>query len=148
MDRPHPRSQGGLQISSLPIMVHIQIVNSALRCLTRVAPVAVPDAVTASFFSHTPNPLQNMIIDSAHFLQLSYHCMGVWRHTPVQHLEVGETLVVHYRRHGQCVGQVSSTSSKTVTLLINDGKATINNNTEFISLFPSTRTIHTPVCHT
>ena len=96
MDRPHPRSQGGLEISSLPIMVQVQIINSALRCLTRVARVAVADAVTASLLLHTPNPLQNMIIDSAYFLQLSYHTMGVWRHTPVQHLQAGETLVVHY----------------------------------------------------
>ena len=136
MDRPQPRSQGGREISSLPIMVHVQIVNSALRCLTRVAPVAVADAVTASLFSHTPNPLQNMIIDSAHFLQLSYHSMGVWRHTPVQHLQAGETLVVHYRKHGQCIGQVSSTSSKTATLLFHDGTATINNDTNFTSHFP------------
>ena len=92
MDRPHPRSQGGLEISSLPIIVHVRIVNSALRCLTRVAPLAVAGAVNASLFSHTSNPLQNMIIDSAHFLQLSYHSMGVWRHTPVQDLQVGETL--------------------------------------------------------
>ena len=117
-------------------MVHVQIVNSALRCLTRVAPVAVADAVTASLFSHTPNPLQNMIIDSAHFLQLSYHSMGVWRHTPVQHLQAGETLVVHYRKHGQCVGQVSSTSSKTATLLFHDKTATINNDTNWTSHFP------------
>ena len=136
MDRHQPRSQGGLEISSLPIMVHVQIVNSALRCLTRVAPVAVADAVTVLLFSHTPNPLQNMIIDSAHFLQLSYHSMGVWQHTPVQHLQAGETLVVHYRKHGQCVGQVSSTSSKTATLLFHDGMATINNDTNFTSHFP------------
>ena len=136
MDRPHPRSQGGLEISSLPIMLHVQIVNSALRCLTRVAPVAVAGAVTASLFSHTANPLQNMIIDSAHFLQLSYHSMGVWRHTPVQHLQAGENHVVHYRRRGQCVGQVSSTSSKTATLQFHDGRATINNDTNFTSHFP------------
>ena len=135
MDRPHPGSQGGLEITSLPIMVHVQIVNSALRCLTRVAPVAVDDAVTASLFSHTPNALQNMIIDSAHFLQLSYHCMGVWWHTPVQHLQAGETLVVHYRKHGRCVGQVSSTSSKTATLLFHDGTAAINKDTCFTSHF-------------
>ena len=58
--------------------------------------MAVADALTTLFFLHTPNPLQNMIIDSAHFLQLSYHSMGVWRHTPVQHLQAGKTLVVHY----------------------------------------------------
>ena len=136
MNRPHPRSQGGLEISSLPIMVHVQIVNSAVPCLTRVAPVAVADAVTASFFSHTPNSLQNTIIDSAHFLQLSYHSMGVWRHTAVQHLQAGETLVVHYQKRGQCVDQVSSTSSKTATLLFHDGTATINNDTNFTSHFP------------
>ena len=96
MDHHLPRSQGGLEISSLPIMVHEQTVNSALRSLTRVALVAVADAITASLSSHAPNPLQNMIIDSAHFLQLSYHSMGVWRHTPVQHLQARETLVVHY----------------------------------------------------
>ena len=84
MDRPHSRSQGGLEISFLPFTVRVRIVSLALRCLTRVAPVAVADVVTASLFSHTPNPLQHMIIDSAHFLQLSYHSMGVWRHTPVQ----------------------------------------------------------------
>ena len=136
MDCPHPCCIGGLEISSLPIVVHVQIVNSALRCLTRVAPVAVADAVTASLFSHTTNPLQNMIIDRAHFLQLSYHSMGVWRHTPVQHLHVGETLVVHYRKHRQCIGQVSSTSSKTATLLFHDGTATINNDTNFSLHFP------------
>ena len=95
MDRPHPRSQGGLEISSLSIMVHIHIVNSAIPCLTRVAKVAVTDAVTASLFSHTPNTPQNMIIDGALFLQLSYHSMGVWRHTPLQNLQAGEALVVH-----------------------------------------------------
>ena len=136
MDRPHPRSQGGLEISFLPIMAHIQIVNSAIRCLTRVAPAAVTEAVTALLFSHTPNPLQNMIIDSAHFLHLSYHSMGVWRHTPVHHLQAGETLVVHYRKHGQCVGGVSSTASKTATLHFHDGTATINNDTNFTSHFP------------
>ena len=56
MDRPQPRSQGRLEISSLPIMVRVKTVNSALRCLTRVAPVTVADAVTASLFSHTPTP--------------------------------------------------------------------------------------------
>ena len=117
-------------------MVHVQIVNSNIRCLIRVAPVAVADAVTASSFSHTPSPLQNMIIDSAHFLQLNYHSMGVWRRSPVHHLQAGETLVVHYRKHRQCVGQVSSTSSKTATLLFDDGTATINNDTNFTSHFP------------
>ena len=136
MDRPHPRSQGGLDLSSPPIMVHVQIVNSAIRCLTRVAPVAVANAVTASLFSHTPKPLQDMIIDSAHFLQLSYHSMGVWGHTPVQHLQQGKTLVVHYRLHGQCVGCVSCTTSKTATLQFHDGTATINNDTNFTSHFP------------
>ena len=136
MDRPHPCSQGGLEISSLPIMFHVPIVNSALRCLSRVAPAAVADLVTVSLFLRTANPLQNMIIDSARFLQVSYHTMGVWRHTPVQHLQAGETLVVHYREHGHCDGEVFSTSSKTGTLLFHDGTATINNDTNFTSHFP------------
>ena len=136
MDSPHPRFQGGLEISSPPIMVHVQIVNSALRCLSRVALLAVADAVTVSVSSRTPNPLQKMIIDSAHFLRLSYHSMGVWRHTPVQHLQAGETLVVNCRKHGQCVGHVSSARSKTPTLQFHDRTATINNDTKFTSHFP------------
>ena len=135
MDRPHPRSQGGLDISSLPIMVHVQIVNSAIRCLTRVAPAAIAEMVTASLFSHTPDPLQDMILDSAHFLQLSYHSMAVWRNTPVQHLQTGETLVVHYRKHGKRVGRVSSATSKTATLEFHDGTATMNKETNFTSHF-------------
>ena len=120
MDRPHACSQGGLDISSLPFMVHVQIVNSAIQCLSRVAPAAVADAVAASLFWHTSNPLQNMIMDSAYFLHLGYHSMGVWRYTRVQHLKTGEALVVHYRKHGQCVDRVSSTTSETATLQFSD----------------------------
>ena len=70
------------------------MVNGAIRHLLLDSPPSANHSVIRAYFSPTPNPLQDRLVDAAHALKLEAHAFGVWNPVLVQNLQPERTSYV------------------------------------------------------
>ena len=87
-----PCTLGGLGLWDLPTTVYKSVVNGAIRHLLLDSPPSAHHSVIRAYFSPTPNPLQDRLVDTAHALKLEAHGFGVWNPVLVQNLQPAQTI--------------------------------------------------------